>query len=783
MKLFYSGRGSWNEETQTLLYPGNETVPANDVKVDAAIVKEYYEYYAKSSAFETPDLPQFDPALCASHAAMCCWPRDRTDDNDGNCDSPYDEKCVDKDVADNTDVCYNELDQAPYANGITANGFSVYGNEGPVHCHGFAWANDEQEVTSRYKGNALFFVSMYDHLYKRGYVEDVPGSPSCGCVESMPRATQADCTQTNVEEEYVFVTNADTGSLEASIDTIEVAFEACQASENNDLEAFVEQLAIDEKITAAEIETFSQYIVGDNNCPSATESLFESKGLVSGFNIDTDRFTYIIGEGFDVTATGRKLEVLSSEKFEDLVKQLDAPIVRRVCPSCKSTHKDIYYRRLNSSDPLPEGFDLLNTLMNNWPAAHNVYGVDYALYSSFMDAYFDTKKWEACDENVDSNVGFPGNCGPKRFESGQWNSYVRDGGTNYHAFLVPIDPSYTSTVSLAVHPEVFGSDRIIQEDTHSLGNMVTHFDANDYVTYGELDFGAAGFTKAIELTYSKGNDGGKLAILLDGPDGRVLDEVTLAHTGGWSSSTLNTAVIGIPEDVSGHHTLTFKGIEGGGILNLEKFKLSGLESRAEPYGAVLAREFETTTRIRVVSDGGIGYFDNGDYLKYSKINYGQSAKSIKITYAKNNRGGRIEIRKGGVDGEIIAEYSPVSTGDWSAFVTVQMPIKESSGVDDLTIVGRDVGGVLDLMSFELSDQTYFKVDTRYRIDNVDGVDIQCNYGTVLPAFSSQVYDNLVTKATSPELEIQSYLNVASTEAAVTAVKELCTAAQNAASKM
>jgi len=321
-----------------------------------------------------------------------------------------------------------------------------------------------------------------------------------------------------------------------------------------------------------------------------------------------------------------------------------------------------------------------------------------------MDAYFDTNRWEACNESVSSNVGFPGNCGPKRFESDQWNSYVRDGGSNYHAFLVPIDPSYSSTVSLAVHPEVLGSDRIIQEDTYSSGNMVTHFDANDYVTYGELDFGAAGFTKAIELTYSKGNDGGKLAILLDGPDGRVLNEVSLAHTGGWSSSTLNTAVIGIPEDVSGHHTLTFKGIEGGGILNLEKFKLSGLESRAEPYGAVLAREFETTTRIRVVSDGGIGYFDNGDYLKYSKINYGESAKSIKITYAKNNSGGRIEIRKGGVDGEIIAEYSPVSTGGWSTFVTVQMPIKESSGIDDLTIVGRDSSGVLDLMSFELSPE-------------------------------------------------------------------------------
>lgn len=183
IELYYSGHGSWNEETETVLYPGTSDSPAYNLKQTAYKVKDY-KPISERAMFQMPDLPQFDASVCKAHAAQCCWPRDRqAKDNNGNCNKEYDENCVDKDVADNTDLCYNELDKAPYAIGIDANGFSTYDNEGPIHCHGFAWSTDTQETTSRYKANALFFVSMYDHMYQRGYVENVPGSPMCGCVE------------------------------------------------------------------------------------------------------------------------------------------------------------------------------------------------------------------------------------------------------------------------------------------------------------------------------------------------------------------------------------------------------------------------------------------------------------------------------------------------------------------------------------------------------------------------------------------------------------------------
>lgn len=183
VKLYFSGLGAWNEETETLLYPSDGVTPAHNLKVDAAKVNEYLSR-AKESVFQMPELDQFDPSTCTAHVAQCCWPRDRqAGDNNGNCNSPYDTDCIDKDVADNTDLCYNELGKAPYASEIDAEGFSVYDDEGPVHCHGFAWSPDDREITSRFRSNALFFVSMYDHMHNRGYVGNIPGSPMCGCVE------------------------------------------------------------------------------------------------------------------------------------------------------------------------------------------------------------------------------------------------------------------------------------------------------------------------------------------------------------------------------------------------------------------------------------------------------------------------------------------------------------------------------------------------------------------------------------------------------------------------
>ena len=100
LELFYSGRGSWNEETETLLFPSDGSNPVHNLTEDASRVGEYFEL-AQRSVFKMPELDQFDPDKCTSHAVKCCWPRDRqADDGNGSCASPYDSGCVDKDAGE-----------------------------------------------------------------------------------------------------------------------------------------------------------------------------------------------------------------------------------------------------------------------------------------------------------------------------------------------------------------------------------------------------------------------------------------------------------------------------------------------------------------------------------------------------------------------------------------------------------------------------------------------------------------------------------------------------------
>merc|ERR1711862_335283 len=55
-----------------------------------------------------------------------------------------------------------------------------------------------------YKGNLLFYVSMYDHMTQRGYVRNIPGAPMCACAENMPVVTRSDCTEIEARRQPPF---------------------------------------------------------------------------------------------------------------------------------------------------------------------------------------------------------------------------------------------------------------------------------------------------------------------------------------------------------------------------------------------------------------------------------------------------------------------------------------------------------------------------------------------------------------------------------------------------
>ena len=122
------------------------------------------------------------------------------------------------------------------------------------------------------KYNNLFYVSMYDHMYTRGYVEKmVPDEyvPMCGCIEDMPPVSRADCTEVTVTQ--TFYLSLDAGNyFDAEPGTdLNVSFSACKgidfvngAAANNDLASYANVLVRDGKMKARVQKAIFDTLVG-----------------------------------------------------------------------------------------------------------------------------------------------------------------------------------------------------------------------------------------------------------------------------------------------------------------------------------------------------------------------------------------------------------------------------------------------------------------------------------------------------------------------------------------
>jgi len=222
-------------------------------------------------------------------AAMCCWSKDRQyNDNNGRCGLG---DCINKSPGDNTDLCWTEDDGNvfPYPNGE---------DERDLHCHGVSWSSMEQEfgdVNNGAKWNNLYYVSMYDHLYKRGYVDSVTDAEDfmgeqamCGCVEDMNPVARADCTEAIGVANYTMYQDQDTGllALKYKEGSFELEFRACEGFEyddeitandyqesnekhklglkrkTNDLSAFIYRQYLEGKTDEGVIEKYEETVVG-----------------------------------------------------------------------------------------------------------------------------------------------------------------------------------------------------------------------------------------------------------------------------------------------------------------------------------------------------------------------------------------------------------------------------------------------------------------------------------------------------------------------------------------
>jgi len=125
-------------------------------------------------------------------------------------------------------------------------------------------------------------------------------------------------------------------------------------------------------------------------------------------------------------------------------------------------------------------------------------------------------------------------------------------------------------------------------------------------------------------------------------------------------------------------------------------------SLLNPYTRVQAETIAFSEGIKTMSDSKTGVYvtkiDNGDYIKVRSVDFDKGAKKFEASVASALVGGSIEIRLGGVDGELLGTIEVKKTGGGKNWATVKGKVKKTSGVHDLCLVFK--GGEGELFNFD-----------------------------------------------------------------------------------
>jgi len=386
---YFDGSTLWNDE-KTLNEDGDSISRTWDIHEQTRIAWPNLEGSYEDDNFQN----------CDARAVMCCF----TDNHK-------------TELSTNAQVCYHDMEDSATSNHIKA-GWTLFDSETEgAYCTAFSWHDDEGHMTARYRGNALFYTSMYSGLYDAGMAKSIPSAPMCACIEQMPVVSHADCVSVAATDELY--------ELSFTPDTISVRLAASVTYGNcgNFIDHYA-TMATDEELT-----DLKSKIVGE--CDEPRKEFLNDKFLVRGapgeeYPVDTNKWDVVVGKGkFYSPAKGETFLRAGVENSANKV-------LYRYCADCTGTHQHIFYKRLTA---IPSELQFLDLFMDNWFDTHNVLGVDFNLFSTYEDAENDENPWTFCNYN-DPTIGFPRDCGPSGYRAHQWNRFYNNGGRYNVAYYV-----------------------------------------------------------------------------------------------------------------------------------------------------------------------------------------------------------------------------------------------------------------------------------------------------------------------------------------------------------
>jgi hypothetical protein len=224
---------------------------------------------------------------------------------------------------------------------------------------------------------------------------------------------------------------------------------------------------------------------------------------------------------------------VGANHFEAMFRASPNKIVRFHCAGCTKTHRNIYFRAY-------EAIAGTYAFMHNFTTTGEQ-GVDFDLFSSYMDALDKRNPWPLCSQN--STIGFPGNCGPGQNateDENQWASFgneLLDSLTRASAdagaiFFVETAAGCSEKVGLPVHDESLWHENLGQ--TRTLAECVSRVKTlRSGLDWGFGDFEGFSFASSVE---SRGATWIETERLEDGTrQGWCYAEYPMGGSGDWSN--------------------------------------------------------------------------------------------------------------------------------------------------------------------------------------------------------------------------------------------------------
>jgi hyaluronate lyase len=280
---------------------------------------------------------------------------------------------------------------------------------------------------------------------------------------------------------------------------------------------------------------------------------------------------------------------------------------------------------------------------------------------------------------------------------------VNTGGSKGQALQAKFvlgSPPVTTVVEAESFSSMSGVTVYTPTTDNSGGSHVSGISNGDWMAYKQMDFGVG--TDSMDIRLASANTGGTMELRIDGPSGDVIGTYAITSTGGWSSwKTVTVPLSG----ASGKHDLymVFKRPDSLGVAIVNWFDFHPIQEavttiEGETYSSMSGVSIVNPTTDPEGGGGHVGNIGNGDWIAYDAVNFGASTGKLTLRLAAAYSGGTIEFRKDSMAGPLLGTYPVPSTGQWTNWATVEVPITPVSGTQKLVLVFKrpDTRGVASL---------------------------------------------------------------------------------------